>query len=72
MLSKTNIFLKGFFDVLPLLIPVAPFGIILGVIGIELGFSPLEVRFTDFAIDNFDHSFEFEDEKGKLLKIFTP
>jgi len=32
----------------------------------------LEVRFTDFAIDNFDHSFEFENEKGKLLKIFTP
>ena len=32
----------------------------------------LEVRFTDFAIDNFDHSFEFEDEKGKLLRIFTP
>ena len=28
----------------------------------------LEVRFTDFAIDNFDHSFEFEDEKGRFTK----
>tara|TARA_B100001971_G_C18148333_1_gene514383 strand:+ start:319 stop:1014 length:696 start_codon:yes stop_codon:yes gene_type:complete len=50
MLSKTNIFLKGFFDVLPLLIPVAPFGIILGVIGIELGFSPLVVYATSFIV----------------------
>ncbi len=50
MLSKTNIFLKGFLDVLPLLIPVAPFGIILGVIGIELGFSPLVVYATSFIV----------------------
>ncbi len=50
MLSKSNIFLKGFLDVLPLLIPVAPFGIILGVIGIELGFSPLVVYATSFIV----------------------
>ena len=40
MLSKYTIFKKGFIDILPLLIPVIPFGIIFGAIGIELGFSP--------------------------------
>ena len=33
-------FLKGFYDVLPLLLPVVPFGIIFGAIGVELGFGP--------------------------------
>ena len=31
---------KGIADVSPLMIPVAPFGIIFGVIGMELGLSP--------------------------------
>jgi len=33
-------FLNGFYDVLPLLLPVVPFGIIFGAIGVELGFGP--------------------------------
>ena len=37
-------------DILPLLIPVIPFGIILGAIGIELGFTPLETFATSFII----------------------
>jgi len=40
MNGKTKNFLKASIDVLPLLIPVAPFGIIFGAIGIELGFGP--------------------------------
>ena len=28
----------------------------------------LEVKFSDYAIDNFDHSFEFEDEGGTYIK----
>jgi len=48
--SNFKIFSKGFLDVLPLLIPVVPFGIILGVIGIELGFSPLVVYATSFIV----------------------
>jgi len=48
--SNLKIFSKGLVDVLPLLIPVVPFGIILGVIGIELGFSPLVVYATSFIV----------------------
>jgi len=50
MNKKLNLFLKGVVDVLPLLIPVVPFGIILGAIGIELGFTPLETFATSFII----------------------
>ena len=28
----------------------------------------LEVKFSDYAIDNFDPSFDFEDEGGKYIK----
>ena len=50
MLSKYTIFKKGFIDILPLLIPVIPFGIIFGAIGIELGFSPLITYATSLII----------------------
>ncbi len=50
MKSNLNIFLKGLIDVLPLLIPVVPFGIIIGVIGIELGFDPLIVYLTSLIV----------------------
>ena len=50
MLSKSNIYFRGVLDVLPLLIPVFPFGLIIGVIGIELGFSPLMVYATSLIV----------------------
>lgn len=34
--------MKGIMDVSPLMIPVVPFGLIFGVIAIDLGFSPIE------------------------------
>ena len=40
MNKKLKIFFRGVIDVLPLMIPVVPFGIIFGAIGIELGFGP--------------------------------
>ncbi len=40
--SKLKIFLKGVIDVSPLMIPVVPFGLIFGVLAIDVGFSPLE------------------------------
>jgi len=40
MNRKTENFFKASIDILPLLIPVVPFGIIFGAIGIELGFGP--------------------------------
>jgi len=40
MSEKFKIFFRGVIDVLPLMIPVVPFGIIFGAIGIELGFGP--------------------------------
>lgn len=49
-MSKSKLFFKGVVDILPLLIPVVPFGIILGAIGVELGFSPLETFATSFII----------------------
>ena len=39
MNNKLNIFLKGVLDVSLLMIPVVPFGIIFGVLAIELGFN---------------------------------
>ena len=40
MKTKFKIFNKGMLDISPLLIPVVPFGIIFGVIGMELGLGP--------------------------------
>ena len=42
MKSNLKVFLKGIIDVSPLMIPVVPFGLIFGVLSIEVGFSPLE------------------------------
>ena len=39
MSNSTKIFFKGIVDVSPLMIPVIPFGIIFGVVAIDLGFS---------------------------------
>ena len=39
MNGKTKIFLEGIIDVSPLMVPVVPFGIIFGVLAIELGFN---------------------------------
>ena len=41
MNSKYKIFLKGIVDVSPLMIPVFPFGLIFGILAIDVGFSPL-------------------------------
>ena len=40
---KTNlkVFLKGIIDVSPLMIPVVPFGLIFGILAVDIGFSPL-------------------------------
>ena len=49
-MKKSQIFTKGVLDVLPLLIPVFPFGLIIGVIGIELGFSPIMVYVSSLIV----------------------
>ena len=41
MKSNYKIFLKGIIDVSPLMIPVVPFGLIFGILAIDIGFSPL-------------------------------
>ena len=41
MSNKSKNFLKGIKDTSPLMIPVVPFGIIFGVLAIDLGLSPL-------------------------------
>ena len=50
MLTKLQNFVRGFIDVIPLLIPVEPFGIIFGAIGIELGFGPYVTYATSIII----------------------
>ena len=50
MISKSVLFRKGLIDISPLLLPVIPFGIIFGAIGIELGFSPLITYATSLII----------------------
>ena len=42
MNSNFKIFLKGIVDVSPLMMPVVPFGLIFGVLAIDIGFTPLE------------------------------
>ena len=42
MKSNFKVFLKGIVDVSPLMIPVVPFGLIFGVLAIDIGFTPLE------------------------------
>ena len=42
MNSNFKVFLKGIMDVSPLMIPVVPFGLIFGVLAIDIGFSPME------------------------------
>ena len=48
--SKSKILWRGTVDVLPLMIPVVPFGIIFGAIGIELGFGPYLTYATSIII----------------------
>ena len=50
MNSKSKTFLRGAIDILPLMIPVVPFGIIFGAIGIELGFGPYLTYATSIII----------------------
>ena len=42
MNNKFRVFLRGIVDVSPLMIPVVPFGLIFGVLSIDIGFSPIE------------------------------
>ena len=49
-MKSSKIFIKGVLEILPLLIPVFPFGLIIGVIGIELGFSPLMVYISSLIV----------------------
>ena len=49
-MKKLQILKKGFLDVIPLTIPVIPFGIIYGVIAIEIGLSPLVAFCMSFII----------------------
>jgi predicted branched-subunit amino acid permease len=41
MSNRSKIFFKGIVDVSPLMIPVVPFGIIFGVLAIDLGLTPV-------------------------------
>ena len=41
MTNRSKIFFKGVTDVSPLMIPVVPFGIIFGVLAIDLGLTPI-------------------------------
>ena len=43
MSNRSKIFFKGVADVSPLMIPVVPFGIIFGVLAIDLGLSPITI-----------------------------
>jgi predicted branched-subunit amino acid permease len=45
-----KIFYQGISDVLPMLIPVVPFGLIYGVLGLELGFDPFVIIASSFII----------------------
>jgi predicted branched-subunit amino acid permease len=48
--KSASIFHKGFLDVLPLTIPVVPFGIIYGVLGTDMGLTPFMTFAMSFII----------------------
>jgi 4-azaleucine resistance transporter AzlC len=48
--NKIEVFKQGFLDVIPLTIPVIPFGIIYGVTAIEIGLSPMVTFVMSFVI----------------------
>ncbi len=50
MKSNLTVFFKGVIDVSPLMIPVVPFGLIFGVLAIDIGFSPLETMSMSLII----------------------
>ena len=50
MKSNLKVFLKGIVDVSPLMIPVVPFGLIFGVLAIDIGFSPIETMAMSLII----------------------
>ena len=50
MKSNLKVFLKGIIDVSPLMIPVVPFGLIFGVLAIDVGFTPIETRAMSLII----------------------
>ena len=52
MYTKLNTFLKGSSEVLPLMIPVLPFGIIFGAIGISLIFSNFACKKGIFTVND--------------------
>ncbi len=49
-MKSASIFHKGFLDVLPLTIPVVPFGIIYGVLGTDMGLTPFMTFAMSFII----------------------
>ena len=50
MNSNFKIFLKGIIDVSPLMIPVVPFGLIFGVLAVDVGFTPIETMCMSLVI----------------------
>ena len=50
MSNKSKNFFKGIKDTSPLMIPVVPFGIIFGAIGVELDFDPIMIYATSLII----------------------
>ena len=57
MSNKYKIFFQGVKDTSPLMIPVVPFGIIFGVLAIDLGLSPLTTIAMSIII--FVNSFNY-------------
>ena len=49
-MTNYKVFLKGSVDVSPLMIPVVPFGLIFGVLAIDIGFSPVETMAMSLII----------------------
>ena len=70
MRTKKQNFVRGFIDVLPLLIPVVPFGIIFGAIGIELGFGPYVIYATSIIIFSGASQIVFFQLLSNLFQIF--
>ena len=49
-MTNLKVFLKGIIDVSPLMIPVVPFGLIFGVLAIDVGFTPVETMGMSIVI----------------------
>ena len=74
MKSNLNVFFKGIIDVSPLMIPVVPFGLIFGVLAIEMGADCEDIALTMHPHPTLGETFAAASEvyTGTITDLYIP